>query len=161
MENKIRALLALEEKPKVIAEKLNIGYQKVLKIRKAMWDEAEEDKLTKVVKMDPVALELIVDKAKEFAPNKVVKKLEAMQDGITGLQKLDNEFHTTFSKVLKTAEAFLDSEDLTPGQWVSITNALSNAYNNIFNNSGVNVHVDNSTKVSNSSVAMMKGAMRG
>ena len=161
METKIRSLLAIGEKPKDIASKLDVGYPKVLKIRKDMDAEKTNASIDDVVMLDPVALELIVDKAKENAPAKVVKKLESMHEGISGLQKLDNEFHTTFSKILTKAEEFLNGDDLTPAQWVSITNALSNAYNNIFNSSGVNVHVDNSTKVSNSSVAMMKGAMRG
>lgn len=161
MDTKIQALLALNETPKDIATKLDVSYQKVLKIRKAMADDKANAKIHEASQLDPVALEIVVEKAKEHAPARVVKKLEAIHEGLSGLQKLDNEFHTTFSKVLKTAEAFLDDDKLTPAQWVSITNALSNAYNNIFNNSGVNVHVDNSTKVSATSVSMMKGAMRG
>ena len=161
METKIRSLLVIGEKPKDIAEKLDVGYQKVLKIRKDMEAEKANAKVADVVSMDPVALELIVEKAKENAPARVVKQLETMHEGITGLQMLDNEFHTTFSKILTRAEEFLDDDKLTPAQWVSITNALSNAYNNIFNNSGVNVHVDNSTKINTGKVDMFKGAMRG
>ena len=158
-ESRLRAksLLAMGETPKDVAEKTDIGYQTVLKLRK----ELDAEKQLDVTTIDPLAVQIIVDKAKEEdVPAKLVKKLEAVHEGVTGLQKLDSDFHTTMSNALRKANTFLDSEDLKPSEWVSITNALSNAYNNIFNNSGVNVHVDNSTNVSSTAVSLMKGAMR-
>jgi len=157
-ELRAKSLLAMGEKPKEVAEKTGVNYQKVLKLRKDLDEENTPD----VTTIDPAAVQLIVDKAKEDdVPAVMIRKLEKVAEGVTGLQKLDNEFHTTFSKILSKAEEFLDSEKLKPSEWVAITNALSGAYNNIFNNSGVNVHVDNSTNVSSTAVSMMRGAMRG
>jgi len=161
MEVKIQALLELGEKPKDIAEKLGCGYQKVLSERKKMDAKRANRKIDDIVTIDPVALEIIVDKAKEEAPASVIKKLDRVAEGITGLQKLDGEFHRTFSIALSKANEFLEGEKLKPSEWVAITNALSAAYNNIYNNSGVNVHVDNSTQVSSNNLSMFKGAMRG
>ncbi len=161
MEVKIQALLELGEKPKDIAEKLGCGYQKVLSERKKMETKRANRKIDDIVTIDPIALEIIVDKAKEEAPASVIKRLDRVAKGITGLQKLDGEFHRTFSIALKRANEFLEGEKLKPSEWVSITNALSSAYNNIYNNSGVNVHVDNSTQVSSNNLSMFKGAMRG
>ncbi len=161
MELKIRALLALGEKPKDIAERLDCKYDKVLQERKKMRTESEITKVKDVTALDPVALEILVDKARGTAPAKVVEKMEAIQTGVQGLQTLDGEFHKTFTKLLNKANEFIDSDTLKPSEWVAITNSLSNAYNNIYNNSGVNVHVDNSTQVSNNSLSMFKGAMRG
>ena len=158
---KAEGLLSMGEKPRDIAEKIGLNYQAVLAVRKEMEDKRAKAKVLDLSSIDPVAMELIVDKAKQGAPTSVVKKLEVVSEGVKGLHLLDNEFHTTFSKVLTKAEEFLNDDKLTAAQWVSITNALSNAYNNIFNNSGVNVHVDNSTSVSATSLSMMKGAMRG
>jgi len=155
---KAKSLLALGEAPKDVAEKTGLGYQTILKLRKDLEAETDAD----VTTIDPVAVQVIVDKAREDnVPSNIVKKLEVVQEGITGLQKLDNEFHTTMSKVLQKANEFLDGDSLKPSEWVAITNSLSSAYNNIFNNSGVNVHVDNSTNVSSTAVSMMKGALRG
>ncbi len=161
MEVKIQSLLAMGEKPKDIAEKLGCGYQKVLTVRKKMALEKDNGKVEELVGVDPVALEIMVEKAREEAPATVVKKLEAVVEGVTGLQKLDGEFHTTFSVALGRATEFLESDKLKPSEWVAITNALSSAYNNIYNNSGVNVHVDNSTQVSSNNLSMFKGSVRG
>ncbi len=160
MELKIRALLALGEKPKDIAERLDCKYDKVLIEKRKMKKESEDTKIKDVTALDPVALEILVDKARGTAPAKVVEKLEAVHEGILGLQLLDGKFHETFTKLLNKADEFIDSDKLKPSEWVAITNSLSNAYNNIYNNSGVNVHVDNSTQVSNNSLSMFKGAMR-
>jgi len=157
----VKSLLALGEKPKDIAERTGVAYQKVLSIRKKMEAESDNALVGEAAAISPEVVHTIVEKAREEAPAAVVKKLEMVQEGITSLQKLDGDFHQTISKALTKAEELLDSEKLKASEWVSITNALSNAYNNIFNNSGVNVHVDNSTKVSASSVNMMKGALRG
>lgn len=161
MEVKIQALLELGEKPRAIADKLGVGYQKVLAVRKKMEANKEIHKVDDLVKLDPIALQLVVDKAKEEAPATVVKKLETLQEGLSGMQVLDGKFQETFTKILTKAEQFLDDDKLKPSEWVSITNALSNAYNNVFNNSGVNVTVDNSTQVSATSLSMFKGSMRG
>jgi phage tail sheath protein FI len=147
------ALLAMGEKPKDVAEKTGVSYQKVLQLKKA-----EEQSDVEVI--DPAILHMVVEKAKEEAPAKVVKKLEKVAEGLTGLQVLDNEFHTTMSNVLKRANEFLDNEDLKAGEWVAITNALSNAYNNIFNNKGVSVNVNNGTQVSSNQLSMFKGSLR-
>lgn len=158
---KIRSLLELGEKPRDVADKLGVSYQKVQTIRRQMDKEKETNKVDDLIKLDPVALEMVVEKAKEEAPATVVRKLENIQEGLSGIQILDSEFQDTFRKVLSKAEEFLESDKLKPSEWVSITNALSNAYNNVFNNSGVNVHVDNSTQVSATSLSMFKGSMRG
>ena len=160
-ELKAKGLIALDVPAKEIAEKTGVPYQKVLSLKKGMLKEQDNDLLGKARAIDPEVLSVVVEKAKEEAPAKVVKQLENIQEGLTGLQMLDNEFHTTFSLILGKAEDFLARDDLKPSEWVSITNALSGAYNNIFNNSGVSVHVDQSTNVNSSKLAMFKGAMRG
>lgn len=159
--SRARALLALNEKPRDIAETVGISYQKVLSLKKEMEKDAKDRQLGILTTLDPIAMDVIVEKAKIEAPKRVVKEIERIQEGLSGLAKLDAEFHTTFSNVLAKAEDFLAREDLKASEWVSITNALGNAYNNIFNNSGVNVHVDNSTKVSNNSLSMFKDSVRG
>ncbi len=162
MEDKVasaRALLALGRKPKDVAEKTGLAYQKVTTLKRTM--EAEErDKA--VGALSPVALDVIIEKAKdEEVPKKIIDEMSRIQEGLHGLAKLDSEFHDTFSVALKRATAFLNADDLKASEWVAITNSLGNAYNNIFNNAGVNVHVDNSTKVSNNSLSMFKGSVRG
>jgi len=155
-----KALLKMGEKAKDVAEKTGLSYQKVLAIKKSMIADDTQRELGDIVAMDPVALDIIVEKAKSEAPKRVVKEIERIQEGVTGLQKLDGEFHTTFSLVLSKAEDYLSREDLKASEWVAITNALSSAYNNIYNNSGVSVNVDNSTKVSSHSLSMFKGSLR-
>ena len=157
---KAKGLLALGEKPKDIAEKLDINYQKVLKLRRDLQKENENANVEKLQSIDPVAVQLIVDKARDEAPTTIVNKLEAVQEGINGLQKLDNEFQTTFSLILGKAENFLANDKLKPSEWVAITNALSNAYSNIFNNKGVNVNVNNGTQFSDTKLSMFKNSMR-
>ncbi len=157
----VRALLKLGEKPKDISERTGVPYQKVLSVKKGMVSDDANRQVSEIASMDPVALDIIVEKAKTEAPARVVADLERVREGVSGLQKLDSEFHTTFSKILGRAEEFLDSDKLKPSEWVAITNALSSAYNNIFNNSGVSVNVDNSTKVSATSLSMFKGSLRG
>ena len=158
----IKAQLALGRQPKEISAVIEgASYPTVLNIRKEMESDKTKERISSVAQLDPIALDLIVDKAKAEAPAAIIKKLEAVQEGLSGLQLLDNKFHTTMSLVLKKAEKFLSEEDLKPSEWVAITNALSNAYNNIFNNKGVSVNVDNSTQISSSKLSMFKGSMRG
>jgi len=161
MDTKIRALLSIGEKPKDIADRLKIGYHKVLSVQKQLDKDNNNDKTGEAVHMDPVALEIIVEKAKEHAPTNVIKSLERVHEGVVGLQKLDTEFHRVFAKALQKAEGFLDKADLKPSEWVAITNSLSNAYNNIFNNKGVNVSIDNSTSIQSDKLSMFKGSLRG
>jgi len=161
MDNKIQALLSIGEKPKDIAERLDISYHKVLNAQKVYKSNINNDSVEHVKALDPVALELIVEKAKAEAPTKVIKSLKVIQDGITGLQKLDSEFHSTFSLALGKAEEFLARDDLKPSEWVAITNALGNAYRNIFNDSGVKVNIDNSTSIQSDKLSMFKGSLRG
>ena len=160
-ELKAKGLLALGGTPKEVAETSGVAYQKVLSIKKSMIKEKSNAQLAEARTISPEVLDIVIEKAKTEAPTRVVKELEAVQEGLTGLQVLDTEFHTTFSIILGKAEEFLTRDDLKPSEWVAITNSLSNAYNNIFNNSGVNVHVDNSTTVNSSKVAMFKHSMRG
>ena len=160
-ELKAKGLIALDVPAKEIAEKTGVAYQKVLSMKKIMAKEQSNGMIEEARAIDPEVLAVVVEKAKNEAPTRVVKQLENIQEGLTGLQILDNEFHTTFSLLLGKAEDFLARDDLKPSVWVSITNALSGAYNNIFNNSGVSVHVDNSTTVNSSKLSMFKGAMRG
>ena len=160
-ELKAKGLLALDVAPKEIAEKTGVAYQKVLSIKKEMLRENSNEQVAEARAISPEVLDIVIERAKEEAPKKVIKELEAVQEGLTGLQILDTEFHTTFSFILGKAEEFLARDDLKPSEWVSITNALSGAYTNIFNNSGVNVHVDNSTTVNSSKLSMFKGSMRG
>jgi len=154
----VRAKLALGEKPRAIAESTGVKYQTVLAIKKRTKPDA--DKVSDLMEIDPVALDVIVTKAKEEAPAKVVKQLEKVQEGLSGLQALDAKFHTTMALALGKAEDYLTKEDLKPSEWVSITNALSQAYSNIFNNKGVNVNVNNGTQFSDSKLSMFKGSLR-
>ena len=150
---KAKALLAMGEKPKDVADKTGVAYSKVLQLKKI-----EEQSDVEVI--DPAILHMVVEKAKEEAPAKVVKKLEMVAEGLTGLQVLDNEFHTTMSAVLKRANEFLNDDELKTSEWVAITNALSNAYNSIFNNKGVSVNVNNGTQVSSNQLSMFKNSLR-
>ena len=160
-ELRAKSLLTLGEKPKDVAEKTGVAYNKILVLKKEIASERDKERVKEVLTVDPVALDIIVEKAKEEAPASVAHKLDAINEGVKGLQALDTEFHKTFANILRKANKFLDEDGLKPAEWVMITNALSGAYNNIFNNSGVNVHVDNSTQVSNSSLSMFKGSLRG
>jgi len=154
-----RAKLALGTKPKDIVEMTGVKYQKVLQLKKQM--ELGVSQVDDLVSLDPIALDVLVEKAKEEAPARIVKKLEVIHEGLTGLQLLDTQFHTTMSLVLGKAEEFIAREDLKPSEWVAITNALSTAYSNIFNNKGVSVNVNNGTQFSDSKLSMFKGSMRG
>jgi len=156
----VRAKLELGKTPRKISDEMDdVGYQTALSIRREMERDKENDLVEEVKAVD---LQMVVERAKEdMAPKDVVKKLERVQEGVSGLQLLDSEFHTTMSAVLKRANEFLEQDDLKTSEWVSITNALSNAYNNIFNNKGVNVHVDNSQQISDNNLSMFKGALRG
>ena len=75
MDTKIRALLTLGEKPRYIAEKLGTGYQKVLKIRKDMEAEKANATVDEAVKLDPVALELIVKAASKSPEHSKIIRL--------------------------------------------------------------------------------------
>lgn len=158
----IKAKLALGKTPREVADELpTSNYQTILIIKKKMAIETEKEKVDTLTSLSPIALDILVDKAKEEAPKAVVKKLEDLSEGINGLQLLDAQFHTVMGTIVKKAEAFLSREDLKVSDWVAITNALSNAYNNIFNNSGVSVNVNNSTQVNSSKLSMFKGSLRG
>ncbi len=158
MKNKVLALLELGEKPKDIAEKTGVNYQTVLKHKKEMMlGKSKEDVQSLIT--EP-ALHMIVEKAKEEAPAKVVQKLEAVAEGLNGLQLLDAKFHTTLANALDKANEFLKRDDLKPSEWVAITNALSQAYNNVFKQAGVNVNVNNGTQFSDSKLSMFKGSLR-
>ena len=89
------------------------------------------------------------------------QKIETIEAGLTGLEKLDNKFHTTMSGILDNADRFLSKEDLSVGEWSTITKGVSDAYGKIFNDSGVKVNVNNGTQFSDSKLSMFKGALRG
>lgn len=157
----VKAKIALGQTPREISAAMtDVTYQAALSLKKEYEREQAEAMVDEVTKIEPEAMQIIVEKARKEAPANIVKKLELVQDGVSGLQKLDSDFHHTMGQVLHRARSFLADEELKASEWVAITNALSTAYNNIFNNKGVNVHVDNSTQVSGTNLSMFKGSLR-
>lgn len=156
----VQAKLAMGATPRELALgefEGKISYSVIKRISRDMEAEDEKD----ITSINPGIIHMVVEKAKEEAPKKVVAKLEKLSEGINSLQLLDGQFHVTMGLALDKADEFLGQEDLKPSDWVAITNALSNAYNNIFNNKGVNVNVNNGTQFSDTKLNMFKGAMRG
>ncbi len=160
---KVEARLAMGSTPRELADgefKGDVSYLTILGWRKQMKAEHQKEQVQEIVRVDAAILENVVERAREEAPSVVVKKIEKLQDGVNGLQLLDEKFHKTMSLALSKAEEFLAQEDLKSSEWVAITNALANAYNNIFNSKGVSVNVNNGTQFSDTKLSMFKGSIR-
>jgi len=153
---KIRALLKLGENKQDIAERLNCSYSTVIKEARALKREEEND----VTKIDTDLLQYVIEETKETAPQSVVQSLETIEEGITGLQKLDERFHKTVTLMLDKADEYLKQEDLKIGEFSTVTGAVSNAYKSIFQSGGVNVNVNNGTQISDNKLSMFKNSMR-
>ncbi len=161
---KIKARLAMGSTPRELADgefRGVAGYVTILNLRKELAAGKEREAAQTAASIDPVVLDIVIEKAREEAPVSVVKKMEKIQEGLSGLQILDDKFHTTMIKALERAEEYLEGEGLKSSEWVAITNALSSAYNNIFNSKGVSVNVNNGTQFSDSKLQMFKGSLRG
>ena len=160
--NKITALLELgTETVKEISVRLGVDYHAVSDLKRALKNKKKDNDVKWAAKAPIELISDMVDKAKVEAPYTVIKKLDKIQEGLSGIQLLDSKFHSTMTLALEKADQLLNSEDLTSGQWVAITNALSRAYSDIFNNKGVSVNVNSQNNFSTDKVNMFKGAMRG
>ena len=153
----IRALIKLGETRRDIATRLGCSYDTVTKEIAKMKKEEDHD----ATKVDMDLLQHVITETKETAPPDIKKRFEVIEEGVTGLQKLDGRFHDTMANILSKADGFMNREDLTIGEWATITNAVGNAYKNIFAQSGVNVNVNNGTQFSDTKLSMFKGALRG
>jgi hypothetical protein len=155
-QSQIRALLKLGESRKDIAERLKCTYDAVSKEAQKLKKEEDGD----VTKVDADLLNHVIAETKETAPAEIVKKFEVIEEGITGLQKLDDRFHKSMTKMLDKADSFL-VKDISVSEFATVTGAISNAYKSIFQSGGVNVNVNNGTQISDTKLSMFKGALRG
>ena len=156
-QSQIRALLKLGESRKDIAERLKCNYDSVSKEAQKLKKEEDGD----VTKVDLDLLNHVITETKETSAVDVSKKFEVIEEGISGIQKLDARFHKSMTNMLDKADEFLVRESLTISEFATVTGAISNAYKSIFQSGGVNVNVNNGTQISDTKLSMFKTSLRG
>ena len=161
---KADALLAMGETPKSVGEQLGIPEVTVRSWKKKL--ETTNEDLDTVVQVDATTLHQVAENIKATAPPTVIKKIDKLVAGVTGLQELEPKFHSLTLTLLEKAEELTKIVDedgksaLSVKDWLALSNGIGNLYANIFNKSGVNVNVLNQTQVSGEKLSMFKSTMR-
>lgn len=158
----IEAQLLLGKEPAQIARERNNSptYLTILNIKKRMKKQETKDAVVELVKEDPEVVHNAIEQIKATAKPDKVAALDKVEDGISGLRLLNDDFHKTISKALGKADAIMDSKDLSLEDLVTLTDSLSSAYNRIFNSKGSIVNVNNGNQFSSEQLTMFKGSMR-
>lgn len=154
----VKAKLGTGLTPREVANEMDgaVHYTKILAVKKELEAEREKTVVLEMVK-NPETIPQSMEDEKLLMNH----ALDKVQDGVSGLQLLDQKFHKLMGKSLDRASKFLDDEELKPAQWVAINNSLSSAYSAIFNSKGVNVNVNNGTQFSDTKLSLFKDSMRG
>ena len=129
--------------------------------RKQDLAKSQGDTIIDLVKVDEKTLVTIADEIKAKAPADVGKKIDALVDGVVGLQKLEDKFHSLVLSLLTSAETFSKDENLTVRDWKTLGDGIANLYTSIFNKAGVNVNVMNQNNINGEKLSMFKNSMGG
>jgi len=169
-EAKIKADLYQGADIKKTATKYGVGRTSVYRINNKMQEEAMNKKVHHVRQATPEALQLVVDKVKETAPqttsfdqaNIIKGEVEAVINGAQSLNLLELEFHTTFNKVLTRANSMLDNENINIIDWQIITTTLAGAFKEVFHQSTTTINnmALGDNVGSQSSLSLFQGRMK-
>ena len=146
-ELKVKAELASGVKPRILADKYDVAYSTVIKYRNEMRVEAEKAKVAKVVNLDPVALQVVVENIEEAEREvgAISVDTNAVVKGAQGLQKLEPKFQSAVEKLLERAVDLADDENLTPTGLNTLAKAVGSLYSDIYSSKGTNVQINNTT----------------
>ncbi len=157
----IKARLKLGGKPTDVAEEFGVNVQKVYSINRKLRSETDNDTIAEAVlvtkEASPEILAAVVQEMKDKAPVEVHAELDKIEEGLTGLQKLDERFHETMQKVLTKADEFLDATSSIT-EWQMVTNTVAQAYESIFTK-GTNIHIGDNNNMSSQRLTVFKANM--
>lgn len=139
------------EKPKDVAEKLDIAYSAAVKLKKELAEAERQNNLTTLFKLDQAALTSLIELVKDVDLGDSVDalnmmpalegELETLKDSVNGVQQLDVEFQEAASALTKRIN-IIGSTATSPETIVMLAKALSDLQNSFFAK-GTNVQVNN------------------
>ncbi len=141
----VKAALAQGKTPRAIADdpEYDINYSTVLKYRNQLREQSEKDNVAKVAKLDPLALQVVVENIPDSGKNDIDLDTKSVIAGAAGMQALLPEFQSTASTLLKRIGELAEKESLTPNGIKTLTSAVGDLYSDMFVQKGTNVQVNN------------------
>ena len=148
-----------------IMDELQVKYAKAKKMEEVYKAEQEANALVEVATSAPALVGEIITSIKEDAEARGIdtSKLEAVADGLVGLEMLNLGIQTTALVALDVAQTQLVNPKLTPAQWKTIVDGLGVLYSNIFVQQGTSINILNNNGSGgneNGGVAGWKASLR-
>ncbi len=154
----IKAELVTGANPRKLSEKYGVHYTTVIGYRNDLREGTLEAEILDVADADAHVLKVVANEVKKkvadsgaLPPKSMAQfsdKVDDIVEGVSSLQLLETEFHTTITKLLKWANAQI-TDDMRLADWRAIASQIGELHSKVYSN-GMQVNVQQNNNAGSS-----------